>query len=283
MFSKRADGRAIKSLAPFYKIIPYIMKERSDAQVFFEDEICIDNLEEYLRRKREEGTRLSYMHVVIAAMTRVAMERPSLNRFVMNRKIYSRNDMVVSLALKKNMNDESIETTVKFHIKPTDTVFDIAKQIDGILEDNKKVTTSNKTDKLAEKIMKLPRCIIKFAVETIMFLDRHNMLPGAIIEASPFHNSLFITNTGSLGIDSIYHHIYNFGTTSIFLAMGNKREKIIDVDTGETSKFISFKFVNDERICDGLYYARSFAAFRRYLNNPELLEVSSQNIKEDIK
>lgn len=283
MFNKRYDGRLLKTLNPFNKFMPYIMKVRTDSQVFFEDEICIDNLEEYIKRKREEGIKLSYMQVIIAAMTRVAFERPALNRFVMNGRIYAKNKMVVSLALKKNLNDEAQETTVKFIIKPTDTVFDIASQVDNIIEENKKVTTSNKTDKIAEKIMNLPGFIIKSAVNFLMWLDKHNMLPGAIIEASPFHNSLFITNMGSLGIDSIYHHIYNFGTTSIFLAMGNKREKIIDVDTGETSKYISFKFVNDERICDGLYYARSFTSFRRYINNPELLEKPSENVKEDIK
>lgn len=283
MFNKRYDGRLLKTLNPFNKMMPYIMKERSDAQVFYEDEICIDNLEEYIKRKREEGVKLSYMQIIIAAMTRVGLERPALNRFVMNSRIYSKKDMTVSLALKKSLNDEAQETTVKFVIKPTDTVFDIANQVESIIEDNKKVTTSNNTDKIATIIMNLPSFIIKSAVNFLMWLDKHNMLPKAIIDASPFHNSIFITNMGSLGIDSIYHHIYNFGTTSIFLAMGNKRERIIDADTGETSKYISFKFVNDERICDGLYYARSFAAFRRYLNNPEALELPSENVKEDIK
>ena len=115
-----------------------------------------------------------------------------------------------------------------------------------------------------------------------MWMDEHNMLPGKIIEASPFHTSLFITNLGSLGIDSIYHHIYNFGTTSQFLAMSAKRDEI-NPQTGELSKYINFKVVCDERICDGFYYAKSFLLFRRYMQNPERLEVVSENLKEDIK
>lgn len=283
MFGKRADGRVIKTLDPFYKMVPYIMKTRNDAQVFYEDKIPIDNLEEYIRTKKEEGINLSYMEVIMAAMARVALERPALNRFIMNRKIYARRYLCISLAIKKNLDDDATETTIKFYIKPTDTIFDISKQVREKIEENKKIETTNSTDKLASAIMRLPRFIISTAVNFLMFLDEHNMLPKSIIEASPMHTSFFITNMGSLGIDSIYHHLYNFGTTSIFLAMGNKKEEIDPKNPSEKIKYISFKFVNDERICDGLYYARSFGLFRRYLLNPERLEEPSKDVKEDIK
>lgn len=45
MFGKRADGIRIKNIDAFYKIIPYIMKTRSDSQVFFEDKIYLENPE----------------------------------------------------------------------------------------------------------------------------------------------------------------------------------------------------------------------------------------------
>lgn len=282
MFGKRYDGRRIKTLDTFFKIVPYIMKTRNDSQVYFEDKICIDNLEAYIQKKREEGITLSHMEVIIAAMSRIALERPQLNRFVMNRRIYARKKLWVSLAVKKRLDDDATETTVKFVIDPKDTVLDISKQIKDVIEENKKVETSNITDKLAAGIMRLPNWFIKFAVNFLMWLDTHNMLPASIIEASPFHTSFFITNMGSLGIDSIYHHIYNFGTTSQFLAMGAKKDEI-NPATGENSRYISFKFVCDERICDGLYYARSFLLFRRYMTNPERLELPIENPVEDIR
>lgn len=282
MFGKRCDGRVIKTLNPFSKMVPYLMKDRNDAQVFYEDKISIESVEEYIKSKKEQGIQISHMEVIIAAMARVAQERPELNRFVMNRRIYARNKICVSLALKKTLDDEAIETTVKFYIKPTDTIFDISKQIREVVEENKKVTTSNSADKLAAAIMSLPNWLIKSVVAILMWMDKHNMMPKSMVETSPMHTSFFITNMGSLGIDSIYHHIYNFGTTSIFLAMGAKKEEI-NPATGLKEKYISFKFVNDERICDGLYYARSFALFRRYINNPEKLEVPIENPKQDIR
>ena len=108
------------------------------------------------------------------------------------------------------------------------------------------------------------------------------MLPKSIIEASPFHTSVFLTNVGSLGIDAIYHHIYNFGTTSMFFAMGRKKKSYVyEDDEIRQEKCITLAFVGDERICDGYYYASSFKALTRYLKHPELLEEPGI-IKKDI-
>ena len=108
-------------------------------------------------------------------------------------------------------------------------------------------------------------------------------MPRKIINASPFHTSAFLTNVGSLGIDTIYHHLYNFGTTSMFFAMGKKKKSYIyEDDEIRKEKCITIAFVGDERICDGYYYASSFRSFIRYLNRPELLEQHGIS-KKDVK
>lgn len=284
MFSKRADGRRIKTLLPYYKMIPYIMKERVDAHVYFEDEISIDGIEEYIKAKKEEGIKITHMDVVLAAISRTILEKPRLNRFIMNRRIYARNELSISLAIVKKLTEEDyVDTTVKFKIKPEDTIFTIASQEQKIVSENKDANQNNSTDRLAKIITSLPNWLVKFAVWVITKLDNHNMLPKSIIDASPFHTSIFLTNLGSVGIDSIYHHIYNFGTTSGFLAMGGRKERIKDYKTGETEKYITFRFVMDERICDGYYYAKAFQVFRRYILNPKLLEQPCLDAKEDQK
>ena len=281
MFSKRADGRRIKTLKPYYKIIPYIMKERSDAHVYFEDEISIDAMEEYIKAKKEQGIKIKHMDIILAAIGRAALEKPRINRFIMNRRIYARNEVCISLAMVKKLSeDDYIDTTVKFKIKPEDTIFTIAEQEQKIVEENKKVGESNSTDKLAGLIMSLPNWLIKFVVWLVIRLDNMNLLPKAIIEASPFHTSIFLTNLGSIGIDSIYHHIYNFGTTSGFLAMGGRKERIKNFKTGETEKYMTFRFVMDERICDGYYFSKALTVFRRYILNPELLELPADAVED---
>ena len=46
---------------------------------------------------------------------------------------------------------------------------------------------------------------------------------------------------------------------------------------------MTFRFVMDERICDGYYYAKALSVFRRYILNPELLELPCDNAPEDQK
>ena len=116
----------------------------------------------------------------------------------------------------------------------------------------------------------------------LKFLDKHGIMPKAVIKASPFHTSVFLTNVGSLGIDSIYHHIYNFGTTSLFFSMGKKKKSYIyEEDEIKEEKCITIAFVGDERICDGHYYATSFKQLNKYLKRPELLEKQPKNIENN--
>jgi hypothetical protein len=165
----------------------------------------------------------------------------------------------------------------------TENIFEIKEKLDKAIEQNKDYSTSNNTDALAKTFSIVPNGFIRAAFKFIKFLDKHGAVPKAIISASPFHTSVFLTNVGSLGIDSIYHHLYNFGTTSLFFAMGKKKKSYIyDDDEMHEEKCITIAFVGDERICDGYYYATSFKQLSKYLKKPELLEQPGV-VKEDIK
>jgi len=136
--------------------------------------------------------------------------------------------------------------------------------------------------KLLGLLSKIPSGLIKFAVGFLKFLDKRGYLPKKIIEISPFHTTAVVTNVGSLGIDSIYHHIYNFGTTSMFFAIGKKKKSyVFEDDEIYKEKCINLAFVGDERICDGHYYAASFRSLARYLTHPELLETKLEKINLD--
>ncbi|MCL2383864.1 MAG: hypothetical protein FWC79_07100 [Oscillospiraceae bacterium] len=105
MFGFRSDGKKTKNLPPFFKVLPHIMKRRSDAQVFYTEDIPIANMDKYINEKAEEGIKLSYMHIVYAAIVRLAHERPVLNRFIMNGRTYDRDGIHVSLNVKKGETD----------------------------------------------------------------------------------------------------------------------------------------------------------------------------------
>ena len=283
MFGHRSDGRKLKTLPPFFKVIPNVMLERNDSQVLYKQDIPIKYLDEYIDNKAKDGIKIAYMHIIYAAIVRVIAERPRLNRFVMNGTTYARNKIYVSLAIKKNLTDDGVETTTKIEYQGTETIFDIKQKLDAIIEQNKEVEANNETDKLAKTLGLIPTGLIRVAVKFLKFLDRHGLLPKAIIKASPFHTSVFLTNVGSLGIDTIYHHLYNFGTTSMFFSMGKKKKSFIYEDEEiKEEKCITLAFVGDERICDGYYYANSFKSLFRYLKKPELLE-TAPDYKQDVE
>ena len=285
MFGHRSDGRRIKSLPPLFKIIPQVMRTRSDSQVYYNYDIPITAMDEYINKKAEEGIKISYMTIIYAAMVRLIALKPQLNRFVMNCETYARNEILISLAIKKNLTEEGEETTIKIPFNGTENIFEVKEKLDNIITANKDVTNSNETDILATALGIIPNFLLKPIVSFIMFLDKHGMLPKSIINASPFHTSAFLTNVASLGIDAIFHHLYNFGTTGLFLAMGKKKKSYIYDDENNNfkeEKCISLAFVCDERICDGYYFASAVKQFNKFLKKPELLEENIEKV-EDVK
>lgn len=285
MFGHRSDGRRIKSLPPLFKIIPQVMRTRSDSQVYYDYDIPITAMDEYISKKAEEGIKISYMTIIYTAMVRLIALKPQLNRFVMNTATYARNEILISLAIKKNLTEEGEETTVKIPFTGTENIFEVKEKLDNIIAANKDVNNSNETDILATALGIIPNFLLKPIVSFIMFLDKHGMLPKSIINASPFHTSAFLTNVASLGIDAIFHHLYDFGTTGLFLAMGKKKKSYIYDDENNNfkeEKCISLAFVCDERICDGYYFASAVKQFNKFLKKPELLEENIEKV-EDVK
>ncbi len=281
----RYDGRRLRSLDPFYQITPYIMRSRSDSQNFFVERLDITHVEKWLRGQRDAGrSDIGFLHVLTAAVIRTIAQRPQLNRFVAGQRIYARNELTVSLALKKKVEDQSSETTVKLSFQPTDTVFDVAERLNAAVVENKASETKNETDNTAKLFMLAPGFLVRFLVFLMRSLDFYGKMPKAIHRASPFHTSVFITDLGSLGIRPVYHHLYDFGTTSLFVAFGAKeRHREIDREGRQVErKYVSMKVSTDERICDGAYFASAFKQMAWYMKYPAELEQPLARVEEDV-
>jgi DNA-binding HxlR family transcriptional regulator len=210
-------------------------------------------------------------------------QRPRLNRFVAGQRIYARSEIVFAMVLKPRLHQDSPETVVKLRLDPRATVFDVARVIEEAVSANQGEAASNETDRTARFFTAVPGLVLRGLMWLLRTLDFHGLLPRAIHRASPFHVTAFVTDLGSLGIKPIYHHLYDFGTVSFFLAFGAKeRERVLAADGRlELKKFISIKVVNDERICDGHYYASAFKYLRGLLGQPERLEAPPERVVED--
>ncbi len=279
----RYDGRLLKSIGPFMKLIPYVMTRRSDAQIFSRQLVMTEPIDDYIKEKREQGVELTYLHVFIAIFVRLIALRPQLNRFVINGRLYARNRIWISLTVKRSLHDEGEETSVKFTFSGKENIFEVAAIVDRVLDESLSEGARNSGDRIAAAIMSLPHFMVQGLVRLLKWMDRHNLLPKSVIEASPFHTTMFFTYLKSINLDYVYHHLYDFGTTGIFAALGkNKKLPVVHGDDPVVKKCCEIGYVLDERICDGIYFSNSFKLMKKYLAEPRLLEESLNNITEDI-
>src|SRR5574344_217265 len=275
MFKHRSDGVFAKDADPILGMTAHIMPHRYDAMVQFLMEERCEAMDAYMCKMGEKGIKLSYMHILIAAIVRMYAEKPKLNRFVMNGRVFQRNGIYVAFTVKKRLDENAGETTVKMKFTGEEDIFTIKEMIDAEILKNKGDDKANDTDDMAKILTKIPNGLIKFAVNFFKFLDLHGCLPKKLIALSPFHTSCFLTNMKSISTDYVYHHIYDFGTPGLFVGMGKEHmQAVVNEQTGkiEPGKVIKIGAVIDERICDGFYYANSIRLIRKFMKNPELLE-----------
>ena len=275
----RKDGKRYHSSDMMYAIAPHIMAKRSDGCNSITVHIPYEPMHEYIVKKRAEGIRLSHMALIIAAYARTASQHPAINRFVVNKNIYSRNELIVAMVVQRSVDAQSTMGKLSFEL--TDTIFEINDKINKFVDDNRQ-EDSNETDALMHKLTKFS-FLLRPAVCLLKWMDKHGLLPRAVIDASPFHCSMVISNLASIRTNHIFHHIYDFGTTTLLMAMGVTREVPVRKH-GEIEfvRSIPIGIVMDERICNGCQYALAFKRLEHYLKNPQLLETPPETILEDI-
>ncbi len=276
----RADGKRLRHTDPMYRVAAHIMDKRVDSMNMITIDIPYEPMQEYINKKRKEGIRISHMSLVIAAYIRTMAEFPELNRFIVNKKIYTRNEVAVGMVVLKSGEDHS-GTMSKMYFDKANTIFEVNDIINKYVDDNRNTPENNKTEKLIKILVGIPG-LLNVGVKAFKLLDRYGLLPKAIINASPFHMSVGITNLASIRTNHIFHHCYEFGTTSVFMAMGNLRE--VPKRKGDEIIFVRslpIGVVMDERVCSGSYFALAFKTLKHYLANPELLETPPEKVLED--
>ena len=283
----RIDGRKIRTLAPMAQITAFFQVERNTCSNLFEEAFEITNIDRYIRQKRREGyTDFGITHVLLAAYVRGIAKYPQLNRFISGQKVFSRgNDIQYCMVIKKEMSIDAPDTSIKVHLTPHDTAIDVYNKLNAAVEEVKRTQElDSNLDNLIMYFNLIPSVVLKFLVWLLKLLDYFGLLPKFLLELSPFHGSLFFTSMGSLGIPPIYHHLYDFGNLPAFGAFGCKRRALEVQEDGTVvqKKYIDVKFVLDERIVDGYYYATFFKYYRRLLAHPEVLDQAPEEINKDI-
>ena len=276
MFGHRSDGKKVKGLNIIDKAEPFFMPQRIDAVNYTTVKVPCAKLDEFIARERRNGTSYNYMHIVIATLVRVLYIRKKLNRFIMRGSIYQRNYISISMDIKKKLDDDGESVTLKMKFTGRESIQEVKEIVDKEIAENTQTDSVHKTTKTAGKLVKLPDFLFRWAMAFIRWLDKHGMLTKGLIDASPFHTSCFLTNLKSIKLGHIYHHLYNFGTTTMFVSMGKERMEPYIENNKEIKigKFMNLGMSLDERVADGLYMGRSLKLCNDIISNPDTLLTS---------
>ena len=281
LFGHRPEGKRVKGIDPIVQVTPYLMPMRCDAQVFLAHDVQYEPLVRYIAQKSREGVKITFMEILIACFVRGVSQVPEVNRFIINKQFYNRTELTTSFTMLLDTPDGSLaENAVKIMFDPSDTIYDVSARVKETIERNRKPESAGFTLKLAQTVMGVPGLPNVF-VGLVKLLDRYGLLPKGLIDALPFHTSMFVTNMASIGMTRVYHHIYNFGNTSLFFSIGNP-ERSYGVNAGGDvirKCTLPIGITADERVCGGAVYAKLFATMKHCLAHPEELEAPPAEVR----
>ncbi|MCL1840615.1 MAG: 2-oxo acid dehydrogenase subunit E2 [Propionibacteriaceae bacterium] len=270
---RRHDAIQVQLPNTFNGIFPYVMRGRNESILYYPIKLDAGPLLAYVEASKGTDHEISLFEAGVICMVKLLRARPTLNRYVAGRRLWQRRDVVVSFIAKRAYSDDAPETNIQVTIRPHDDVKTLLAKVRGQITSVKSGEDGH-GDKIIETFMKMPRFVLRTAVAAMRTWDFYVDTPGFLRGKDPLRCSVFISNLGSVGIDAPYHHLYEWGNCSVFMAMGKIHKDVVVGKNGRpaVADVLQLRMALDERICDGYYDARSLDLFEEYLTHPELLE-----------
>ena len=275
-FGDRKDGYLLRKLDSMHFIMPIIFPNRCDNEAYISERIDYTNIKAFVDRKNADNPEFKYtmFHVITAALLKTIMLRPKLNRFIVNKNTYERNEVSAAFTVKKIFSDEGGEALAVLKADENSTLTSLHdqlyKQIAGCRSDVPDASTD-----VMDLMNKMPRFFSKFLVWIVTRLDIHGWVPKSMIATDPYYRSVVLSNVGSIKLKSGYHHLTNWGTCSLFCLIGERKMSPFFDENGNVTmkETVDLGLTIDERIADGYYYSKSVKLLKYLLENPELLEL----------
>lgn len=270
---QRHDADLVRGLSPLRRILPYLMRTRNESAVYYEQQLDLTRTLPFLEAWNRDHTHaLSVFDVVIAACGRALHARPGLNRFVAGGRIYQRRGVEVSFAVKKLFHDDAPLVTVKLALAEHEPLSETARRIHERLGEARGQRERG-VDKEVRWVTAMPGVVLRGAVQLARWAIDWNVMPAAMTRDDPMFCSIFLANLGSVGLDHAYHHLYEYGTASLFGVVGVIK-KVSSLQADGTTRIhdgVSVRWTFDERIHDGFYCAATLELMRKYAEDPALM------------
>jgi hypothetical protein len=250
--TSRPDGRLIRGLHPYRRIMGFVMPTRNESVVYFDSYVDAEQLLAYLDRA---GPRFGcdVSHCLVASGFITLTRNPTMNRFSLGGRLYERNGVYLSFSMKRSQGDRGAKlSVVKLRLQEGETFRQLCERINS----NIRVERSGEqtyADKEFGLMSRIPRPVLWLGVRALKTLDYYNLLPASFIENDPLYTSIFCANLGSLRMSAGYHHLYEWGTCSAFIMAGQIEDRpVVREGKVEVRKILHLRYSYDERMDDGL-------------------------------
>lgn len=269
----RHDATRVDLGRSFNAAFPYLMKGRNESVAYYPVVVDAENLVAYVEQKKGTDEEITLFEAVLLALIRILRERPTLNRYIIGRRLYQRNNVELAFTARRKFTLDSSETSVLVKVKPDDDARTALRKIRGEIR-TAKSGDQKSDDALIDLFLRLPRGVLQVAVNLLMLWDFYFDTPPFLRGVDPMRCSAFVANLGSVGMGAAYHHLFEWGTCSLFITIGQVKPTVVVGDDGNPTvrRTMELKVALDERIADGYYDARALELFDKYLNDPAQLE-----------
>lgn len=272
----RRDGLLVRDLPGLNAIMGYLWPRRTECEAYMQQVIDITELLKYIEKKNAEHPeyKTTLFHCIVTAIFRMMNERPKMLRFVQGGRTYQRDEITAGFTIKRRFTDHDEESLLMLTAKPDDTLDSISKSIVGDVKETRERSESAGIDNVLDVFGKLPSFLLWAIVRVVRTLDYWGKVPRALSDGDMNYAAVSITNLGSIKCPSVYHHLSNYGTTSLFVAIGtiHKEQMIMEDGSVQIRDVVDIGAVVDERIADGFYFARSWKLIKHICAHPELLD-----------
>jgi len=206
--------------------------------------------------------------------------RPNANRFVVGRRIYQRRTIDVSFVVKRELTEEAGETNLKISFDPRSMIADVVERLTSARQATKRSSTSA-DEKMSNTITSLPRILTRLIIWGVRALDYFGWLPTSFIKGDSLYTSAYLANLGSIGLDAVSHHMFEWGNV-FFIVVGKRNKEPVVNERGEieAQEVVDMNISLDKLITDSVNYATTIRLLSDLIENPEKLGVPPENLPD---
>jgi hypothetical protein len=275
MFVRRSDAKPIENLPTMRRFLPFVAPRRNDSLFYMFQDIEVEAALEYLEKKNRERPperRITLFHLFLRSSSQALELRPGVNRFVKGGRLWQREGAWISFSAMREIKDGSVMISTKRRFEPGSE--SLEEMVDGFFErlNPQRAGRETQADKEMIWLLRLPPVLTMLVMKLLLVLDYFGLMPRTMIEADPLFTSVFLANLGSIDYPAGFHHLWEYGTCSLFGVMGR-------IEPGkEGRRKVQIAWTYDERINDGLYSYYTLDGIRERIENPELLELTTDEL-----